>query len=163
MRARGNCELWGVDRVTFQKIVLQTTGDKRRLYTSFLEGVPLLGDTHAHIQTRTLTSAHRHPPSTRSTLGGSARGAGSPVRAAPCLTIPHHPPPHSLPPAAPSAEALTDVERGQVADVLAPRTYADGEAIVRLGEEGDAFYIIERVSPRPPAHRTLTPPRHRHS
>eukprot|EP00118_Oscarella_pearsei_P010012 m.59453 g.59453 ORF g.59453 m.59453 type:complete len:166 (+) comp34883_c0_seq37:541-1038(+) len=35
--------LWALDRVTFRKIVLQSAFNKRRLYETFLELVPMLG------------------------------------------------------------------------------------------------------------------------
>lgn len=40
--------LWGVDRVSFRRIVMYTTARKRRLYEGFLQTVPILQDLTAH-------------------------------------------------------------------------------------------------------------------
>ena len=43
----------------------------------------------------------------------------------------------------PLLENLNDAERAKLADVLQPREFADGEVVVREGEVGREFYIIE--------------------
>lgn len=40
--AESQCTLWAVERVTFRRILLESTFARRRLYEDFLEGVPLL-------------------------------------------------------------------------------------------------------------------------
>lgn len=40
--AESNCNLWALDRVTFRRILMESTFARRRLYESFLEEVPLL-------------------------------------------------------------------------------------------------------------------------
>jgi cAMP-dependent protein kinase regulator len=44
----------------------------------------------------------------------------------------------------PLLETLLPYERSIIADALEPRTYRDGEYIIRQGEKGDSFYIIEK-------------------
>lgn len=43
----------------------------------------------------------------------------------------------------PILESLTDYERLQAADALSPQNYREGEVIIRQGDDGDVFYIIE--------------------
>ncbi|KAI1204666.1 camp-dependent protein kinase regulatory subunit [Annulohypoxylon truncatum] len=40
--AEAGCNLWALDRVTFRRILMESTFARRRLYESFLEEVPLL-------------------------------------------------------------------------------------------------------------------------
>ncbi|KAI9172392.1 reg SU protein [Paramyrothecium foliicola] len=40
--AEAGCTLWAVDRVTFRRILMESTFARRRMYESFLEEVPLL-------------------------------------------------------------------------------------------------------------------------
>lgn len=40
--AEAHCTLWALDRVTFRRILMESTFARRRLYESFLEEVPLL-------------------------------------------------------------------------------------------------------------------------
>ncbi|TQS32292.1 hypothetical protein Golomagni_07397, partial [Golovinomyces magnicellulatus] len=40
--AEGGCTLWALDRVTFRRILMESTFARRRMYESFLEEVPLL-------------------------------------------------------------------------------------------------------------------------
>ncbi|KAJ1326429.1 cAMP-dependent protein kinase regulator [Microdochium nivale] len=40
--AEGQCTLWAVERVTFRRILLESTFARRRLYEDFLEGVSIL-------------------------------------------------------------------------------------------------------------------------
>lgn len=43
----------------------------------------------------------------------------------------------------PLLESLNDAERAKLADVLQPREFGDGEIVVREGEVGTEFYIVE--------------------
>jgi len=43
----------------------------------------------------------------------------------------------------PLLENLNDAERAKLADVLQPREFSDGEVVVREGEVGREFYIVE--------------------
>eukprot|EP01137_Pigoraptor_chileana_P010490 Opistho-2@60225 len=74
--------LWAMDRVTFRRILMDTTARKRRMYESFLESVPLL-------------------------------------------------------------EQLEAYERVKIADALETLTFQDGQTIVRQGDVGDRFYLVE--------------------
>lgn len=40
--AEGGCMLWALDRLTFRRILMESTFARRRMYESFLEDVPLL-------------------------------------------------------------------------------------------------------------------------
>ncbi|KAL1923625.1 uncharacterized protein VTP21DRAFT_8605 [Calcarisporiella thermophila] len=40
--ATSDCVLWALDRVTFRRILMENTSQKRRMYEAFLEEVPLL-------------------------------------------------------------------------------------------------------------------------
>ncbi|KAL6690265.1 cyclic nucleotide-binding-like protein [Trichoderma pleuroticola] len=40
--AEGSCTLWALDRVTFRRILMESTFARRRMYESFLEEVPIL-------------------------------------------------------------------------------------------------------------------------
>jgi len=40
--AEPQCTLWALDRVTFRRILMESTFQRRRMYESFLEEVPLL-------------------------------------------------------------------------------------------------------------------------
>ena len=42
MRAKTDCVLFAVDRITFKFILMDTTTKKRNLYDSFLKNVPIL-------------------------------------------------------------------------------------------------------------------------
>eukprot|EP01113_Clastostelium_recurvatum_P021969 TRINITY_DN260_c0_g1_i3.p1 TRINITY_DN260_c0_g1~~TRINITY_DN260_c0_g1_i3.p1 ORF type:complete len:758 (-),score=262.72 TRINITY_DN260_c0_g1_i3:110-2290(-) len=44
----------------------------------------------------------------------------------------------------PLLENLLPYERSTIADALEPKSYQDGEYIIRQGEKGDAFYILEK-------------------
>jgi CRP-like cAMP-binding protein len=74
--------LWALDRVTFRRILMDSTSRKRKMYESFLEEVPLLA-------------------------------------------------------------ALETYERHKIADALESITYSDGDVVIKQGDEGDAFYIVE--------------------
>lgn len=42
MSAESGCNLWALDRVTFRRILMESTFARRRMYENFLEEVPLL-------------------------------------------------------------------------------------------------------------------------
>jgi cAMP-dependent protein kinase regulator len=44
----------------------------------------------------------------------------------------------------PLLETLLPYERSIIADALEPKTYRDGDVLIRQGEKGDNFYILER-------------------
>ena len=75
-------KLWGLDRVSFRKILLISTLNRRKKFETFLAKVPLL-------------------------------------------------------------QSLSVAERATVSDSLATETYQDGEVVVRQGERGEDFYIVE--------------------
>ena len=74
--------LWALDRVTFRRILMDSAFQRRRMYESFLEEVPLLS-------------------------------------------------------------TLTLYERSKIADALDTRKYGPGETIIREGDPGEAFFILE--------------------
>ncbi|KAK3719218.1 hypothetical protein LTR37_004437 [Vermiconidia calcicola] len=74
--------LWQLDRVTFRRILMDSAFQRRRMYESFLEEVPLLS-------------------------------------------------------------SLTSYERSKIADALETTKYPAGSAIIREGDVGDKFYILE--------------------
>ncbi|VUC36905.1 unnamed protein product [Clonostachys rosea] len=80
--AESGCTLWALDRVTFRRILMESTFARRRMYESFLEEVPLL-------------------------------------------------------------EPLTPYERSKIADALETQKFAPGELIIKEGDPGHAFYILE--------------------
>lgn len=80
--AEGGCTLWALDRVTFRRILMDSTFQRRRLYEEFLEGVPLLS-------------------------------------------------------------TLSVYERSKVADALETQKYAPGTTIIKEGDAGEAFYLLE--------------------
>jgi hypothetical protein len=45
----------------------------------------------------------------------------------------------------PILASLTPYERAIIADALEPYKFVDGQIIIRQGEEGDKFYMIEEV------------------
>jgi len=80
--AEGGCTLWALDRITFRRILMDSTFQRRRLYESFLEEVPLLA-------------------------------------------------------------SLTKYERSKIADALETSKYPAGTTIIREGDAGEAFYLLE--------------------
>lgn len=74
--------LWQLDRVTFRRILMDSAFQRRRMYESFLEEVPLLS-------------------------------------------------------------SLTPYERSKIADALETHKYPAGSTIIREGDVGDKFYILE--------------------
>lgn len=49
----------------------------------------------------------------------------------------------------PILASVTPYERAIIADALEPYKFLDGQVIIRQGEDGDRFYIIEEVSELP--------------
>ncbi|GAP91183.1 putative cAMP-dependent protein kinase regulatory subunit [Rosellinia necatrix] len=76
------CTLWALDRVTFRRILMESTFARRRLYEKFLEEVPLLA-------------------------------------------------------------SLTPYERSKIADALETQKYPAGTTIIRQGDIGQEFYLVE--------------------
>jgi len=74
--------LWALDRVTFRRILMDSAFQRRRMYESFLEEVPLLS-------------------------------------------------------------TLTPYERSKIADALDTRKFPPGSTIVKEGDPGEAFFILE--------------------
>ncbi|KID94975.1 cAMP-dependent protein kinase regulatory subunit, partial [Metarhizium majus ARSEF 297] len=77
-----NCTLWALDRITFRRILMESTFARRRMYETFLEEVPLLS-------------------------------------------------------------SLTPYERSKIADALETKKYAPGEIIIREGDPGHSFFLLE--------------------
>ncbi|KAH8685997.1 putative camp-dependent protein kinase regulatory subunit [Tricladium varicosporioides] len=82
MSAEAGCTLWALDRITFRRILMDSTFQRRRLYESFLEEVPLLS-------------------------------------------------------------SLTKYERSKIADALETQKYPAGTTIIKEGDAGEAFYLLE--------------------
>jgi cAMP-dependent protein kinase regulator len=82
MSAEAGCTLWALDRITFRRILMDSTFQRRRLYESFLEEVPLLS-------------------------------------------------------------SLTRYERSKIADALETQKYPAGTTIIKEGDAGEAFYLLE--------------------
>jgi len=80
--AEAGCTLWALDRVTFRRILMESTFARRRMYESFLEEVPLLS-------------------------------------------------------------SLTPYERSKIADALETQKFAPGEIIIKEGDPGHSFYLLE--------------------
>uniref|UniRef100_A0A1Y1MXJ6 cAMP-dependent protein kinase regulatory subunit n=1 Tax=Photinus pyralis TaxID=7054 RepID=A0A1Y1MXJ6_PHOPY len=77
-----NCTLWALDRITFRRILMESTFARRRMYETFLEEVPLLS-------------------------------------------------------------SLTPYERSKIADALETKKYAPGEIIIKEGDPGHSFFLLE--------------------
>ncbi|PHH70233.1 hypothetical protein CDD80_6155 [Ophiocordyceps camponoti-rufipedis] len=77
-----SCTLWALDRITFRRILMESTFARRRMYESFLEEVPLLS-------------------------------------------------------------TLTAYERSKIADALETQKFAPGDVIIKEGDPGHAFYLLE--------------------
>lgn len=80
--AEGGCTLWALDRVTFRRILMESTFARRRMYESFLEEVPVLS-------------------------------------------------------------TLTPYERSKIADALETQKFATGSIIIKEGDPGYSFYLLE--------------------
>jgi cAMP-dependent protein kinase regulator len=80
--AESACTLWALDRITFRRILMDSTYQRRRLYEKFLEEVPILS-------------------------------------------------------------TLTKYERSKIADALETQKYPAGTTIIKEGDVGEAFYLLE--------------------
>lgn len=80
--ANSDCILWALDRLTFKRIVLDTTSRKRQKYEKFLHQVPVLS-------------------------------------------------------------SLNSYELSRIADALNSEVYEPGQSVIREGDHGDNFYLIE--------------------
>lgn len=80
--SEAGCTLWALDRVTFRRILMESTFARRRMYESFLEEVPILS-------------------------------------------------------------TLTPYERSKIADALETQKFTPGDIIIREGDPGHAFYLLE--------------------
>ena len=78
----GNSLLWALDRMTFRRILMDAAFQKRRMFESFLEEVPLLS-------------------------------------------------------------TLAPYERAKIADALETQRFQPGSTIIREGDKGESFYILE--------------------
>ena len=82
MSAEANSTLWALDRITFRRILMDSTFQRRRLYESFLEEVKILS-------------------------------------------------------------TLTKYERSKIADALEAQKFPAGTTIIKEGDAGEAFYLLE--------------------
>ncbi|OAA53382.1 cyclic-AMP-dependent protein kinase regulatory subunit [Niveomyces insectorum RCEF 264] len=82
MSAETHCTLWALDRLTFRRILMESTFARRRMYENFLEEVPLLA-------------------------------------------------------------TLTPYERSKIADALETQKFTPGAVIIREGDPGLSFYLVE--------------------
>lgn len=80
--ADSHCVLWALDRLTFRRILMESTFQRRRMYENFLEEVPLL-------------------------------------------------------------KSLTSYERSKIADALETQKYPPGTIIIKEGDPGYDFYLLE--------------------
>ncbi|KFA64082.1 hypothetical protein S40285_06726 [Stachybotrys chlorohalonatus IBT 40285] len=80
--AEAGSTLWALDRLTFRRILMESTFARRRMYESFLEEVPLLS-------------------------------------------------------------TLTPYERSKIADALETQKFAPGDIIIKEGDPGSSFYLLE--------------------
>ncbi|KAG5925123.1 protein kinase A regulatory subunit [Claviceps africana] len=80
--AEAGCTLWLLDRITFRRILMESTFARRRMYETFLKEVPLLS-------------------------------------------------------------TLTPYDRSKISDALETKKYAKGEIIIREGDPGHSFYLLE--------------------
>ncbi|TPX13275.1 uncharacterized protein E0L32_006248 [Thyridium curvatum] len=80
--AEPNCTLWALDRLTFRRILMESTFARRRMYETFLEEVPLLS-------------------------------------------------------------TLTPYERSKIADALETQKFPPGTTIIKEGDPGHSFYLLE--------------------
>ncbi|CAL3967250.1 hypothetical protein PZA11_003610 [Diplocarpon coronariae] len=80
--AESSSNLWALDRITFRRILMDSTFQRRRLYESFLEEVPILS-------------------------------------------------------------TLTKYERSKIADALEMQKFSAGTTIIKEGDAGEAFYLLE--------------------
>ncbi|QSZ31655.1 hypothetical protein DSL72_001222 [Monilinia vaccinii-corymbosi] len=72
--AEGSCTLWALDRVTFRRILMDSTFQRRRLYESFLEEVPLLSTLTRYERSKIADAleTQKYPPGTSIITEGDA-------------------------------------------------------------------------------------------
>jgi cAMP-dependent protein kinase regulator len=80
--AETGCTLWALDRVTFRRILMDSTYERRRMYEKFLSEVPILS-------------------------------------------------------------TLSDYERSKIADALEAQKFHSDSVIIKEGDIGEAFYLLE--------------------
>lgn len=80
--SEASCTLWALDRVTFRRILMESTFSRRRMYERFLEEVPILS-------------------------------------------------------------TLNPYERSKIADALEPVKFQPGEIIIKEGDSGTSFFLLE--------------------
>ncbi|TEY82626.1 hypothetical protein BOTCAL_0028g00480 [Botryotinia calthae] len=64
--AEASCTLWALDRITFRRILMDSTFQRRRLYESFLEEVPLLSTLTRYERSKIADAleTQKYPPGT---------------------------------------------------------------------------------------------------
>ncbi|KAA8571729.1 hypothetical protein EYC84_001708 [Monilinia fructicola] len=72
--AEGSCTLWALDRITFRRILMDSTFQRRRLYESFLEEVPLLSTLTRYERSKIADAleTQKYPPGTSIITEGDA-------------------------------------------------------------------------------------------
>lgn len=72
--AEGPCTLWALDRITFRRILMDSTFQRRRLYESFLEEVPLLSTLTRYERSKIADAleTQKYPPGTSIITEGDA-------------------------------------------------------------------------------------------
>lgn len=58
--AEPGCTLWALDRVTFRRILMDSTFERRRMYEKFLEEVPLLSSLTAYERSKIADALETH-------------------------------------------------------------------------------------------------------
>ena len=66
--AEPNCTLWALDRVTFRRILMESTFARRRMYESFLDQVPLLSTLTHYERSKIADALETHKFSTGSII-----------------------------------------------------------------------------------------------
>ncbi|KHJ34616.1 putative camp-dependent protein kinase regulatory subunit [Erysiphe necator] len=97
--AESACTLWALDRITFRRILMDSTFQRRRLYEGFLETVTILS-------------------------------------------------------------TLTNYERSKIADALETQKLPAGTVIIREGDKGEAFYLLESGIAEAYIHNSDSPVKH---
>ncbi|PQE13280.1 cAMP-dependent kinase regulatory subunit protein [Rutstroemia sp. NJR-2017a WRK4] len=74
MSASSGCTLWALDRITFRRILMDSTFQRRRLYESFLEEVPLLSTLTKYERSKIADAleTQKYPPGTSIITEGDA-------------------------------------------------------------------------------------------
>ncbi|EDN94662.1 hypothetical protein SS1G_10536 [Sclerotinia sclerotiorum 1980 UF-70] len=72
--AEASCTLWALDRITFRRILMDSTFQRRRLYESFLEEVPLLSTLTRYERSKIADAleTQKYPPGTSIITEGDA-------------------------------------------------------------------------------------------